>query len=276
VDDDEDASRATRVSDRRDSELPRQLAERLAAAVRDRTKLSPLTESYPDLDDETAYRAQWNGIRSRLESGEVLVGAKLGLTSKIKQQVMHVDSPIYGWVTSGMLTDHGEPIELSELIQPRAEPEIAFLLGRDLPAPATVTSVLAATEAIFAGIDVLDSRYADYRFTRPDVIADNASAGRFLLGPLAVPPTALVDLALIGCVLRVDGDVVATAAGAATMGHPAAAVAWLVNQLARRGQSLTAGMLIFSGGLTEPVTLRRGGSVTAEFDGLGAIELAVR
>jgi 2-oxo-3-hexenedioate decarboxylase len=275
VEDDGNASRSTVPTGRRESVLPRELAERLAAAERDRTKLSPLTESYPELDDEVAYQAQWWGIRARLEAGEVLVGAKLGLTSRIKQRVMNVDSPIYGWVTSGMLCDHGEPVELAELIHPRAEPEIAFLLGRDLPAPASLTSVLAATEAVFAGIDVIDSRYADFRFTRPDVIADNASAGRFLLGPLAVPPTGLVDLALVGCVLREDGEVVATAAGAASMGHPAAAVAWLANQLALRGQSLTAGMLVFSGGLTEPVTLRRGGSVAAEFDGLGTIELSV-
>jgi 2-oxo-3-hexenedioate decarboxylase len=276
VQDDENGPRLPVANGRRDSALAEELAERLAAAIRDRTKLSPLTDSFPELDDEVAYQAQWAGVRARLDSGEVLVGAKLGLTSKIKQRVMNVDSPIYGWVTSGMLGEHGEPVELAELIHPRAEPEIAFLLGRDLPAPATVTSVLAATEAVFAGIDVIDSRYADFRFTRPDVIADNASAGRFLLGPLAVPPTGLVDLALLGCVLRVDGEVVATAAGAASMGHPAAAVAWLANQLARRGQSLTAGMLIFSGGLTEPVTLRRGSSVAAEFDGLGAIELSVR
>jgi 2-oxo-3-hexenedioate decarboxylase len=139
--------------------------------------------------------------------------------------------------------------------------------------PATVTGVLAATEAVFAAIDVLDSRYADFRFRLPDVIADNASAGLFLLGPRAVPPAELVDLRLLGCVLRVNGEVTATAAGAATMGHPAAAVAWLANRLADRDQTLRAGWLVFSGGLTEPVPLTPGVSVTAELDGLGAIEV---
>jgi 2-oxo-3-hexenedioate decarboxylase len=189
---------------------------------------------------------------------------------------MSVDEPLYGFVTSGMLAPYGEPVDLSSLIHPRVEPEIAFLLGRDVAAPATVTSVLAATEAVFAAVDVLDSRYADFRFRLPDVVADNASAAIFLTGPRAVRPTDLPDLGLVGCVLRVDGDVQATSAGAAVMGHPAASVAWLANQLAVRKQQLQAGWLVFSGGLTEPVRLAAGVSVTAEFDGLGSVEAFAR
>jgi 2-oxo-3-hexenedioate decarboxylase len=187
---------------------------------------------------------------------------------------MNVDSPLYGWVTSSMLAPFGEPIDLASLIHPRVEPEIAFLLRRDVPPPVTVTSVLAATEAVFGAIDVLDSRYEDFRFRLPDVVADNASAALFLLGPHALPPSDVGDLRLLGCVLRRDGDVVDTAAGAAVMGHPAAAVAWLGNRLATRGETLRAGWLVFSGGLTEPVPLRPGGSVTAEFARLGTIEVA--
>jgi 2-oxo-3-hexenedioate decarboxylase len=260
------------------------IAADLATAERERRSLAPFTDAHPELDEETGYAAQWAGVQARLDAGERLVGAKLGLTSRIKQQVMKVDSPLYGWVTGGMLHPYGEPVELATLIHPRVEPEIAFLLGRDVETPATVTSVLAATESVFGAVDVLDSRYEDFRFTLPDVVADNASAGLFLLGPTARRPADLVDLRLLGCVLRVDGDVTATAAGAATMGHPAAAVAWLANRLANRPgnrpvtrqQRLTAGMLVFSGGLTEPVPLALGSSVTAEFDGLGAIEVTCR
>jgi 2-oxo-3-hexenedioate decarboxylase len=172
-----------------------------------------------------------------------------------------------------MLLPYGEPVELSRFIHPRVEPEIAFLLARPVAAPATVTSVLAATEAVFAAVDVLDSRYENFRFKLPDVVADNASAAGFLLGPKAMPPAELDDLRLLGAVLRVNGDVVATAAGAAVMGHPAASVAWLVNRLAERGQALEPGMLVFSGGLTEPVPLQVGTSVTAEIDQLGTIEV---
>jgi 2-oxo-3-hexenedioate decarboxylase len=252
---------------------PSQIAQALASAERDRQALSPFTDEHPELDEATAYDAQWAGIEARLAAGEGLAGAKLGLTSRVKQQVMKVDSPLYGWVTGGMLRPYGEPVDLTAFIQPRVEPEIAFRLGRDLATPATVTSVLAATESVCAAVDVLDSRYENFRFRLPDVIADNASAGAFLLGPSAVPPADLEDLRLLGCVLRANGEVVATAAGAATMGHPAAAVAWLANRLAARGQTLRAGMLVFSGGLTEPVPLQLGTAVTAELEGLGTIEV---
>jgi 2-oxo-3-hexenedioate decarboxylase len=255
---------------------PSQIAQALASAERERKALSPFTDEYPQLDEATAYDAQWAGIEAKLAAGESLVGAKLGLTSRIKQQVMKVEAPLYGWVTSGMLLPYGEPVELTRFIHPRVEPEIAFLLGRDVEAPATVSSILAATESVFAAVDVLDSRYDDFRFRLPDVIADNASAGAFLLGPRAVPPAELDDLRLLGCVLRVNGDVVATAAGAATMGHPAASVAWLANRLAASAQMLRAGMLIFSGGLTEPVPLQLDTAVTAEVEGLGSIEVYAR
>jgi 2-oxo-3-hexenedioate decarboxylase len=249
------------------------IAAELAAAERDRTELAPFTDSDPGLDEETAYTAQWAGIETRLANGAVLVGAKLGLTSKVKQRVMKVDTPLDGSVTNSMLAPSGKPVDLGRLIHPRVEPEIAFQLARDVTAPATVQSVLAATGAVFAAVDVLDSRFTDYRFTLPDVIADNASAALFLLGPTAVPPQELGDLRLLGCVLRVNGEVTATAAGAATMGHPAEAVAWLANRLDTRGQKLKAGWLVFSGGLTEPVALHPGTSVTAELDGLGTIEV---
>lgn len=250
-----------------------EIAKTLADAERDRTELTPFSDSVT-FDMDTAYTAQWINVQRKLDAGEALVGAKLGLTSRIKQKTMNVDDPLYGWVTSSMILEHDEPVDLSRFIHPRVEPEIAFLLGDDITAPANVASVLAATESVFGAIDVLDSRYADFRFTHPDVAADNASAGGFYLGPRAVKPADLpVDLGLVGAVIRANGQVIATGAGAATMGHPAAAVAWLANQLIQRGQHLKAGMIIFSGGLTAPVPVEPGGSYSAEFDGLGTIEI---
>jgi len=253
-----------------------EIADVLSSAARDRRALSPFTDEQPDLDLDTAYDAQWLGVQSRLDAGEDLVGAKLGLTSKAKQRVMNVDAPLHGFVTSGMIAPYGEPVDLSRFIHPRVEPEIAFLLDRDVETTATVTSVLASTRAVYAAVDVLDSRYADFRFRLPDVVADNASAGAFLLGPRAVAPADIEDLALVGCVLKVNGAVVATAAGAAVMGHPAASVAWLANQLAGRKQRLLAGWMVFSGGLTEPVPLVPGACVTVELDGLGSIDVVGR
>jgi 2-oxo-3-hexenedioate decarboxylase len=250
----------------------RSIADELLAAERERKEIPQFSEAHPDLDLATAYQAQQATVAAKLDAGEVLVGYKLGLTSRNKQQAMGVDSPLYGRVTSGMLAAFDEPVRLDRFIHPRVESEIAFLLARDVEAPATITSVLAATEVVFGAVDVLDSRYEGFRFTLEDVVADNASAGAFYLGPIARRPDDLVDLRLIGCVVRVDGDVAMTAAGAAVMGHPAASVAWQVNQLPD-GEKLRAGQFVFSGGVTAPVPVVSGGSVTFEFDGLGAIEV---
>lgn len=253
-----------------------QIVRELSAAERERRHRQPFTDEFPDLDMETAYAAQWAGIEAKLKEGQSLVGAKLGLTSKAKQQVMNVNDPLYAFVTNGMIGPYGEPVDLANFIHPRVEPEIAFLLGRDVEAPATVVSVLEATAAIFLVMDVLDSRYENFRFTLPDVVADNASAGAFIIGPRAVSPSELSDLHLLGCVLRADGEIVHTAAGAAVMGHPAASVAWLANQLGARKQPLKAGWLIFYGGLTAPIPLAPGLAVTAEIAGLGTIEVHAR
>jgi 2-oxo-3-hexenedioate decarboxylase len=249
------------------------IADILITAERERKGIAQISDDHPDVDVATAYQAQQAFVQSKLDAGETFVGYKLGLTSRNKQQAMGLDAPLYGRVTSGMISTYGDPVRFDRFIHPRVESEIAFLLARDIDAPATVTSVLAATEVVFGAVDVLDSRYESFKFTLSDVVADNASAGAFYLGPIARRPDELVDLRLLGCVVRVDGEVAMTAAGAAVMGHPAASVAWLANQLVAEGEGLRAGQLIFSGGVTAPVPVVPGGSVTFEFDGLGAIEV---
>jgi 2-oxo-3-hexenedioate decarboxylase len=249
------------------------IADILIAAERDRKGIAQISDDHPGVDVATAYRAQQAFVQSKLDAGETFVGYKLGLTSRNKQQAMGLDAPLYGRVTSGMISTYGDPVPLDRFIHPRVESEIAFLLARDVEGPATVASVLAATDVVFGAVDVLDSRYESFQFTLTDVVADNASAGAFYLGPVARRPDELADLRLLGCVVRVDGEVAMTAAGAAVMGHPAASVAWLANQLAAEGEGLRAGQLVFSGGVTAPVPVVAGGSVTFEFDGLGTIEV---
>ncbi|GEL18862.1 2-keto-4-pentenoate hydratase [Pseudonocardia asaccharolytica] len=249
------------------------IANDLVAAERERKAIAQFSDQHPEFDLATAYRAQKAFVQAKLDAGERLVGYKLGLTSRNKQQAMGVDAPLYGRVTSGMISTYDEPVRLDRFIHPRVESEIAFLLARDVSPPATVTSVLAATDVVFGAVDVLDSRYEGFRFTLTDVVADNASAGAFYLGPVARRPDELPDLRLIGCVVRVDGEVAMTAASAAVMGHPAASVAWLANQLVAEGETLRAGQFVFSGGVTAPVPVVAAGSVTFEFDGLGAIEV---
>jgi len=250
-----------------------EIADDLLTAERERKGIAQFSDNHPDITLDTAYQAQRAFVQAKLDAGERFVGYKLGLTSRNKQQAMGLDAPLYGRVTSGMLAAYGEPIRLDRFIHPRVESEIAFLLARDVQAPATVTSVLAATEVVFGAVDVLDSRYESFQFTLTDVVADNASAGAFYLGPVARRLDELEDLRLLGCVVRVDGEVAMTAAGAAVMGHPAASVAWLADQLAKEGEVLRAGQLIFSGGVTAPVPVVAGRSVTFEFDGLGSIEV---
>ncbi|MBI1376480.1 MAG: 4-oxalocrotonate decarboxylase [Frankiales bacterium] len=229
-----------------------------------------------ELDEDTALLVQEAVVRARVEAGHAVVGAKLGLTSAAKQRQMKVDRPLYGWLTADMALDTGAALHCERFIQPRVEPEIAFLLGRDLEGPdVTAAQVLAATEACFGAIDVLDSRYAGYSFTFDDVTADNASSAGFVLGGTALDPYG-IDLRLTGCVLERNGELVSTAAGAAVMGHPATAVAWLVRALARRDQGLEAGHVVMAGGMTEAIPVAPGDTVVARFDRLGSVELACR
>jgi 2-keto-4-pentenoate hydratase len=186
-----------------------------------------------------------------------------------------VSDPIYGFLAGSSALDLGEPLDASALIQPRCEAEIVFILGRDLAGPhVTAADVIAASSRVAVGIEVLDSRYRDYHFTMADVVADNASAARFVVGT-PVSPDA-IDLRLVGVVLEHNGDVVATASGAASLGHPAAAVAWLVRQLSVDDEGLRTGELVLSGGLTVAVPVARGDVVVASIDRLGTVELGCR
>jgi 2-oxo-3-hexenedioate decarboxylase len=252
------------------------LAPRLIAAIDNRTGIEALTTTAGAFDVATGYEVQDALIDDRIAHGNAVVGAKLGLTSAAKQKQMNVSDPLYGWLTTDMALDVGQPLRCADFIQPRCEPEIAFLLKHDLDgAHVTAAHVLAATAAVFPAIDVLDSRYAGYAFTLPDVVADNASGGGFLLGGQAVDPAG-IDLRLTGVMLEKNGELIATASGAAVLGHPAASVAWLVRALAARGRGLTAGQVVMSGALTEAVAVAPGDVVTARFDRLGTVELACR
>ncbi len=252
------------------------LARTLIAAAADRVAVQPLTDAHPDLDTGTAWEIQDAVVRARVDAGAVVVGAKLGLTSAAKQRQMNVSEPLYGFLTDDMQVDAGQPLVCADYIQPRCEPEVAFLLGRDLSGPqVTAAHVIAATELVFPAIDIIDSRFSGYTFTLTDVIADNSSSAGFVLGGQGVDPRG-IDLRLLGCVLERNGILAATAAGAAVMGHPAAAVAWLVRRLARRGQGLAAGQVVMAGALTEAVPVSPGDTVVARFDRLGTVEIACR
>jgi 2-keto-4-pentenoate hydratase len=246
-----------------------ELAARLAAAVAERTAIEPLSDEVADLDLETGYAVQ----RALREQAGPLVGWKLGVTSRAKQAQVGVSSPVSGFLPGTAALDLGEPLHCGELIQPRAEPEIVFVLGRDLAGPhVTAVDVLSASSGIAVGIEILDSRFRDYRFTMADVVADNTSAARFVVGAPVAP--AGIDVRLVGVVLERNGELVATASGAASLGHPAAAVAWLVRRLAASGEGLSAGQVVLSGGLTAATPVAPGDVVTVSIDRLGTVSLA--
>ena len=234
----------------------------------------PITEDWPDLDVETAYEVQDEVLRRRLERGERLVGVKLGLTSRAKQHRMGIAAPLTAWLTDAMVVPAGAPVPQKRLIHPRAEPEIVLVLGRALAGPGiTAVGAMAAVDHVCAGIEIIDSRYRDFRFTLPDVIADNASSAGFVTGPVLRSPDGL-DLSLEACLLEVDGQVVDSATGAAVQGHPAEALALAANSLGARGRSLEPGWLVLTGGMTDAVFIDPGHSVTAHFTSLGSIVLA--
>jgi 2-oxo-3-hexenedioate decarboxylase len=250
------------------------IAAQLDAAVTERRALAaPFTDDDPALDVASAYDVQQRVVQHRLDRGARVVGAKLGLTSKAKQRQMQVSQPLYGRLTSDMVLDPLEPLALDDYIHVRAEPEVGFLIGDEIASPATVPAVLAATEAVFAAVELIDSRYDGFRFRLPDVVADNASAAGVVVGSVSRAPQDARDLRLLGTVLRRNGAVVATAAGAAALGHPAQAVAWLVDALAARGETLAPGSIVLSGALTDAIPVTAGDVITVEVEGLGCAEV---
>lgn len=239
------------------------------------TAIAPLTDTWEKLDVATAYDVQAETLRRRRGRGEHVVGVKLGLTSVAKQQAMGIDLPLMGWLTDAMVLAPGEPIG-SELIHPRAEPEIVFVLAHRLTGPGvTAARALSAVGSVCAGIEVIDSRFAGFRFRLPDVVADNASSARVMLGPTLIAADGL-DLSLEACLLTVNGEVIDSATGAAVLGHPAQALALAANMLADRGLALEPGWIVLTGGMTDAVPVAHGTSVLAEFTHLGAVAVRAR
>lgn len=245
----------------------------LAAAEADRADRGPVTDEWPALDVDTAYRVQEEVLCRKVEDGQHIVGVKLGLTSRAKQQRMAIDSPLTGWLTDRMALPAGAPLATGELIHPRVEPEIVFVLGERLAGPGiTAARAMEAVSHVYAGLEVIDSRYTDFKFTLPDVVADNASSARFVVGGVARKPDEL-DLALEACLLDVDGEVVDSATGAAVQGHPAEALALAANTLAKRRVALESGWVVLTGGMTDAVFAHPGSRIAAHFSNLGSVAL---
>lgn len=246
-------------------------------AEKERQAIKKFVDDYPELTIDVAYEIQEALIAHKVEAENTkLAGWKLGLTSKAKQQMMGVHEPSYGVLLENMYVSPNEPISVAPFIHAKIEPEIAFVFKKDLEGPVvTVAEVLAATDYVTAAMEIIDSRYINFNFTLPDVIADNSSSSRYILSSARHNVTD-VNLELMGCVFKKDEEVLATTTAASVMGNPARAVTWMANKLLARGQKVRAGQVVLSGALTGAETIVAGSTYSVSFDGLTGIDVTFK
>jgi 2-keto-4-pentenoate hydratase len=246
------------------------LAQDLFDAERGRTALTPISERHPELTPRDAYAVQEGYADLRRAGGARLVGRKIGATSEAIQKLFAIDTPDYGHIFDDMIVPDGGTIPRDELIQPMVEPELAFVLDREIRGPGvTRADVLDATAAIIPCLEIIDSRIVDWKIGYVDTVADNGSSARVILGtPIDHPD---LDLAAQVTILSRNGEEVERATGAAVLGHPADSVAWLANALGEYGHALEAGAYVLSGSFTTAVPAEAGDRFQADFPGAGSV-----
>lgn len=252
--------------------------EEVASALREsestRKPIAPLAGRWPELTVDDAYAIQRINIEEKVRDGATVRGHKVGLSSRAMQEMMGVREPDYGHLLGDMFVFEGDRVPTAELLQPRVEIEVAFVLGASLPTQGcNVADVLRATEFVLPSIEIIDSRIADWQIGIVDTIADNASSARVVLGGNPVRLTD-VDVRAIGATLRSNGEIVETGTAAAVLGNPATAVAWLARTIGRFGIALEAGHVVLPGSCTRAVTVRPGDVVRADFDALGHVDVS--
>jgi 2-keto-4-pentenoate hydratase len=247
------------------------LADRLWRAQADRTPIPPITDMRPDLTVEDAYAIQTHNVGRRVSEGRIVRGRRLGRTSQPWQQVLGVDEPDFGVLLDDMFVDEGEEVPLAELLQPRVVATMAFVMGTDLHGPGlTIADALAAIAGVLPAIEVVDSRIADWRVRLADTVADNASAGKVVLGG-RITPASDVDLRLVGLLLYRNGSPIESAAGAAALGNPARCIAWVAGELGLTGRGLRRGDIVLAGPLHRLVPVRPADHFRVEFAHLGPV-----
>jgi len=254
----------------------KKIAQHLVGAEIEKYEVEKVTLTHkPDLTVEEAYLVQQEIINMKLNEGKRIIGPKMGLTSYAKMKQMGIDEPIYGYVFDYMLIENGGKLPLHDMIHPKVEAEIAFVIGEDIEGPGvTGAQVLAKTEYVLPALEIIDSRYKNFNFTLPDVIGDNASTSRVVFGTTLKKPDQF-ELDLVGTTLSINGEIKELGAGAAVLGHPAHSVAMLANMLARKGERVKKGDCILTGGITSALLLKNGDVVSGKFDGLGEVSFTV-
>jgi len=225
-----------------------------------------------DLTEAEAYEVQKRSVARRLERGAHMVGVKMGFTSRAKMRQMGVHEMIWGHLTSDMRVEDGGTISRARYVHPRAEPEIAYVLKKRIDGELSVAEAMNAVEAVAPAIEVIDSRYENFKFSLPDVIADNASSSGFVLGPWCRPDQ---DVSNLGIVMEIDGRAVKLGSTAAILGHPGRALAAASRLVTRAGLALEAGWVVMAGGATEAVHLQVGQHVRSTVEALGRVGFTV-
>lgn len=256
-----------------DADSVEKAASVLLYAYASRTPVPPLTDAHPDLSVGDAYAIQAAQVAEWTSAGAVVKGHKVGLTSAAMQRQLGVDQPDFGVLLDTMFLAEGVTAGIGRFLQPRAEPEIAFVLGRPLRGPGvTVAEALAAVDFVLPALEIIDSRIADWKITLADTVADNASSGAVILGSRPVRAETL-DLSLVGCLLHRNGRQEGFGAGGAVLGSPVNALVWLANTLGARGAGLEAGHVILPGSVCAAIPFRPGDTVSATFDRIGSVSL---
>lgn len=254
-----------------DNKILRLLADRVMHAQDHACTMAQLTDDYPSLSIEDGYAIQAELRRRWIARGDRLVGLKAGLTSKAKMQQMGVNVPTFGLLMASMARPENGAIEIDQLVHPRVEAEIAFVLKDELQGDdCTLAQVMAATEYVIPAVEVIDSRYEKFKFDLVSVVADNTSSSRYVAGGRPRDPSDL-DLRTIGVVIEKNGEIQVLGASAAVLNHPGNAIVMLVRHLAARGQTLAAGTFVMTGGITEAIPVERGDSIVARFQDMGSV-----
>lgn len=246
-------------------------ADLLYEAERSRRPVQPLTERDAALTVDDAYAVQMENVDRVTAMGHVVSGKKIGLTSPGIQQQMGVNEPDYGHLFAAMNCADGT-VYTGQLIFPKIEAELAFVLASDLTGgKVTVRDVISATEYVVGAFEIVDSRVADWRIKLADTVADNASSGRYILGEKRFSPGE-IDLSAVTMRLSKNGELVGEGTGAAVLGDPCAAVAWLANRLWDYGVPLKKGEVILSGAFSAAPAAQKGDVFRVEFSSFGVVE----
>lgn len=247
-------------------------AEIVDTAAKTAEAIPQFSEQYPDFSVEDAYAVQAMSMNRRYQRGEKRIGVKMGLTSRAKMMQMGVENVIWGRLTDGMILEEGDTLSKSAYVHPRVEPEICFLLKKPLVGRVTMLEAMNAVEAVAPAIEVIDSRYQNFKFALNDVVADNSSSSGLVIGDWRKPD---MDLSNLGMVMSIDGKPSQVGSSAAILGHPVRSLIEGARMVAQWGECLNEGDILMAGGATAAVAANVGDTIKLDVQKLGAASISV-